>query len=201
MIAFTNRTGLQILEFINSHKINYGKNNLSKMIWQEMGGPSLQRSKDLLSQLIERGYLKEINVGTSFAIVIVVLTDRGKEAVDNKENIALDLQGFYTAASMPATDASIVGKDILEEYYHIKKELLGLQKREEELKNTIKLAMTEKNTPEIHSDLMDLYCKKVERITYPKEKIERFVPSAILEKIRTVHETIVLITTLKGVHL
>jgi len=33
MSTFTNQTGLQILEFINSLKINYGKNNLSRMIW------------------------------------------------------------------------------------------------------------------------------------------------------------------------
>lgn len=201
MSTFTNRTGLQILELINGLKINYGRNNLSRMVWHELKGFSIQQAKDLISQLIEKGYLKEMNVGISFAMWVIALTDKGKEAIDNKENIALDFQRFYNAHFKPATDIGIVDKDTIEEYYSIKRELIELQKREEELKDTIKLAMTEKNTSEIHSDLMDLYCKKVERITYPKEKIEKFVPSNILEKIRTVNEIIVLTTKLKGAHL
>ncbi len=201
MSIFTSKTGLQILEFINSQKINYGRNNLSRRIWQEMKGTSIQQAKDLLSQLIEKGYLKEINVGISFAMLVITLTDKGKETINNKDNIALDFQRFCTATFKSAVDVGIVDKDVIEEYYHIKRELIELQKREEELKDTIKLAMTEKNTHEIHSDLMDLYCKKVERITYPKEKIERFVPSSILEKIRTVNESIILTTKLKGEHL
>ena len=55
----------------------------------------------------------------------------------------------------------------------------------------------EKNANELHSEFMDLYCKKAERITYPKEKIERYVPDDILNKIRTVSESIILITKLK----
>ena len=198
MSIFTAKTGLQILEFINSQKINYGKNNLSKKIWQEIKGSSIQQAKDLILQLIKKGYLKEINVGISFAMVIIAVTDKGKEAITNKEDIPLDFQRFYIPTFKPASDIGVVDKDVIEEYYHIKRELIELQKREEELKDTIKLAMTEKNTPEMHFDFMDLYCKKVERITYPKEKVEKFVPSNILEKIRTVNETIVLTTNLKG---
>ncbi len=197
MSTFTNRTGLQILELINNLKISYGKNNLSKMVWHELNGFSIQQAKDILSQLIEIGYLKEINVGVSFAMVVIVLTDKGKDAIKNREDVLLDFQRFYTAFK-PATDVGVVDNDILKEYYSIKRELIKLEKREEELKETIKFAMTEKNTPEIHSDLMDLYCKKVERITYPKEKIERFVPENILEKIKTVSESIILTTKLKG---
>lgn len=197
MSTFTDQTGLQILGFIGNLKINYGKNNLSKMLCHEFGGFSILQAKDMLSQLIQEGHLKEINVGISFAIVVVALTDKGREAISNKENIVLDFQRFYTAAFKPATDAGIIDKEIIEEYYTIKRELTELQKREEELKDTIKLAMTEKSIPEIHSDLMDLYCRKVERITYPKEKIERFVPENILDKIRTVNESIILTTRLK----
>ncbi len=197
MSTFTNQTGLRILELINNLKINYGKSNLSKMVWHEFDGFTIQQAKDLLSQLMENGYLKEINVGISFAMVVVTLTDKGRGAIANKEAIALDFQRFYAATYKPATDIGVVDKDIIEEYYTIKKELMELQKREEELKDTIKQAMTKANTPEIHSDLMDLYCKKVERVTYPKEKIERLVPEDILEKIRTINESIILTTKLK----
>ena len=201
MSIFTAKTGLQVLEFIGNLKTNYGKNNLSRMVWHELKGSSIQQSKDVLSQLVEKGYLKEMNVGINFAMMVIALTDKGKNVINSKEEIALDFQRFCTAAFKPATDVGVVDKEVIEEYYHIKRELTELQKREEELKDAIKLAMTEKNTPEIHSDWMDLYCKKVERITYPKEKVEKFVPSSILEKIRTVNETIVLTTKLKGAHL
>jgi len=197
MSTFTNKTGLQILEFINTLQINYGKNNLSKMVWHKFEGFSIQQAKDLLSQLMEKGYLKEINIGISFAMIVIALTDKGKEAINNNETIALDFQRFYSSTFKSATDVGVVDKDIIEEYYNIKKELVELQKREEELKDTIKVAMTEKNIPEIHSDLMDLYCKKVERVTYPKEKIEKFVPDDVLDKIRTVNESIILTTKLK----
>lgn len=90
-----------------------------------------------------------------------------------------------------------LNKDVIEEFYNIKKELIGLQKREEELKDTIKKVMVEKNVGELHNDFMDLYCRQTRRILYPKEKIERFVPPVILEKIRTIHESTVLFAKLK----
>ena len=197
MSTFTNKTGLQILEFINRQKINYGKDNLSKMVWHEFRGFSIQQANDLLSQLIEKGYLKEMNVGLSFSIIVVSLTENGKEAVKNQDEIILDFQRFYNAPFKPATDIGIVDKDILEEYYNIKRELVELQKREEVLKATIKDAMVENKVNELHSEFLELYCKKAERITYPKEKIEKYVPDDILNKIRTVKESIILITKLK----
>lgn len=197
MSTFTNKTGLQILEFISNLRNDYGMNNLSRMVWQEFKEFSIHQSKDLISQLIEKGYLKEMNIGVGFAMFVIALTDKGKEAIINKETIELDFQRFYTTKYKPATDIGIVDKNIIEEYYHIKKELIELQKREEELKETIKHAMTEKKVFEIHSDLMDLYCKKAERVTYPKEKIEKYVPENILEKIKTVNEITVLIAKLK----
>lgn len=197
MATFTKQTGLQILELINNLKINYGKNKLSKMVWHGIQGFSIQQAKDLISQLIEKGYLKEMNVGMSFAIIVIALTDKGKNAVANREEVNLDYQRFYTTTFKPAADMGIVDKDTLEEYYNVKRELIELQKREEELKETIKLAMVEKNASVIHSDFMDLYCKKVERVTYPKENVERYVPSELLEKIRVVKETIFLTAKLK----
>src|SRR3989344_8928084 len=192
MSTFTNKTGLEILEFISNLRINYSRTNLSKMVWHEFGEFSILHAKDLLSQLLEKKYLKEIDIGRGFAMIVVELSDKGKEAIQNKETIILDFQRFYTTTYKTAADIGIVDKDIIVEYYNIKKELIELQKREEELKNTIKRAMTENNTPEIHDELMDLYCKKLERITYPKEKVERLVPENILEKIRTRNEVTIL---------
>ena len=197
MSTFTNKTGLQILEFINNQRINYGKNNLSKMIWHEIKGGSIQQIKDLLSQLIEKEYLKEINIGVYFAMIVIALTEKGKDAINNKEEISLDYQKFYSTTFKPATEIGIVDKEIIEEYYHIKSELVELQKREEELKDAIKNAMVEKNVNELHSEFMDVYCKKSERIMYPKEKIEAYVPEDILKKIRTISESIILTTKLK----
>ncbi len=198
MSTFTNKTGLEILEFIDRLKINYGRNNLSKMVWHNFGELSIYQSKDLISQLIEQDYLKEMNVGIGFAMMIVALTDKGKDAVNNKKEINLDFQRYYSTKFKSAKDIGVVDKDVLQEYYDIRRELFELQDREEELKNTIKKAMIEKNTSEIHSEIMDLYCKKVIRVNYPKEKIERFVPSSIIEKIKTVNESIVLTAKLKN---
>ena len=197
MSTFTSRTGLQILEFIHSQTINYGKTNLSKMVWHEFKGFSIQQAKDLLLQLIDKGYLKEMNVGISFSMIVISLTEKGRAAVTNQEEILLDFQRFYTNSFKSAADIGVVDKDTLEEYYNVKRELVELQKREQELKDTIKDAMVEKKVNELHSEFMDLYCKKTERITYPKEKIERYVPDDILRKIRIVNESIILITKFK----
>ncbi len=197
MTTFTNTTGLQILEFISRQKMNYGRNNLSKMICHEWKEVSIQQVKDLFSQLIELSYLREMEVGMGFSMIVLSLTEKGQEAIKNKEEINLDFQRFYSATFKPATDIGIIDKAILEEYFHIKQELIKLQKREEELKATIKSAMVEKQANELHNEFMDIYCKKTERVTYPKEKIEKYVPEDILSKIRTVNENIILITKLK----
>lgn len=57
--------------------------------------------------------------------------------------------------------------------------------------------MIEKNASEINSDLIDIYCRTIERITYPKEKIERFVPQEIIEKIKTLNKSVILTTRFK----
>ena len=197
MSTFSHMTGLQVLEFIKKQRLSYSKNNLSKIIWREFKGFSIQQTKDILSQLMDKGYLKEINVGISFAMIVIVLTEKGKEAVNSHDEIALDFKRFYNEPFKPAADMGVVDKDTLEEYYSIKRELVELQKVEEELKDTIKSAMREKGVNELHSEFMDLYYKKAERVIYPKEKIEKYVPSDILNKIRTVNESIILITKLK----
>ncbi|MBI4439269.1 hypothetical protein HY640_05020 [Candidatus Woesearchaeota archaeon] len=147
---------------------------------------------------MEKGYLKEANVGVSFPIFVITLTEKGKIALNNHEEVTLDFKGFYNEPFKPATDIGVVDKDTLEEYYIIKGQLVKLQKREEELKETIKSAMVKNSISELHSEFMELYCKKAERVTYPKEKIEKYVPDDILSKIRTVNESIVLITKLKA---
>ncbi len=159
---------------------------------------SIQNAKDLLLQLTQQEYLKEMNIGTHFPMIVLSLTEKGRAAVTNHEEIFLDFKKFYTNSFTSAADVSIVDKDILEEYYHIKRELTELQKREEELKDTIKNAMTEKNVNELHFAFMDLYCKKAERVTYPKEKIEQYVSEDILSRIRTVNEIIILTTKIRA---
>jgi len=181
---------------INRQKTNYGKNNISKIIQNKFGDITLQQAKDLISQLVERGYLKETNIGFNFAMIIIELTDKGRGAINKNEAITLDFQRFYETFK-PASEVGIVDKNIIDEYYKIKCELTILQTREEELKNTIKTTMTEKNVPELRSEFIDFFCKKIERVTYPKEKVEKFVPDDILANIRTVNQTIILTTRLK----
>ncbi|GEM_PF-6514775 len=197
MNNLTNKTGLEILELTAGLKTRYGKNNLARMIWRELRGISIQQVKDLLKQLVDKGYLKEVNIGIHFAVIVVELTEKGKEALTNKEEIPIDIQKFYTMTFKPGTDIGVIDLEVIEEFYHIKKELIALQKREEELKETIKKGMTEKNVGEIRNAFMDLYCKNAEKVFYPKEKIERLVPEEILEKIRIINKSIVLIAKLK----
>lgn len=197
MSTFTHKTGLSILEIIARQNTNYGKNTLAKIVWHTMGGFSISQAKDLLSQLIEKGYLQEMNVGIRFAMIVIVLTTKGREAINYKEEITLDFHRFYSDTFKQASDIGIVDKDLLEEYYNIKKELQELTTREEELKETIKVAMTERQADVIQNEYMDIFLKKAQRVTYPKEKIERLCPPNLLEQIRTTNTITILSVKLK----
>ena len=48
-----------------------------------------------------------------------------------------------------------------------------------------------------NTEKIDIFCRKSERTSYPKDKIEEFVPNDILEKIRSIKEIIYLFTRLK----
>lgn len=190
--------GLRILRLINGLKINYGRYNLAKMTARETREVSFQQAKGLILQLIEKGCLKEMNVGAGFPMIVLALTDKGREAIEKEEAPSLDFQRDRIATFQQASDIGIIDRTILEEFYNVKKELIKLGKREEELKNTIKKTMIEKNVSEINSERMDIYCKTVDRVTYPKEKIERFVPQEIIEKIKTLNKSVILQTRFKN---
>lgn len=99
---------------------------------------------------------------------------------------------FINASDIPLTD-----QKILDEYYYVKLQLRKLEEKEHQLKEGIKNMMLNSNIKNINTQNMFLSCHKVERILYPKEKIETFVPKDILDKIRTVSESIVLTAKLK----
>ena len=87
--------------------------------------------------------------------------------------------------------------ELIDDYYRIKIELNKLIKREEELKERIKTEMIHKGISKYNTEKMDIFCRKFERTSYPKDKIEEFVPNDILEKIRSVKEIVYLLTRLK----
>ena len=167
------------------------------MIGRETREVSIPQAKALLSQLIEKGYLKEMNIGIGFPMIVLTLTEKGRESIEKEEAPLLDLPRDHPATFSKASDIGIIDRITLEEFYNVKKELIQLEKREAELKDTIKKTMIEKNASEINSDLIDIYCRTIERITYPKEKIERFVPQEIIEKIKTLNKSVILTTRFK----
>ncbi len=57
--------------------------------------------------------------------------------------------------------------------------------------------MLDKDIKNINSPNMFLSCHKSERISYPKNKVEEYVPKEILSKIRTVSEVFILQAKLK----
>lgn len=99
---------------------------------------------------------------------------------------------FVNASDVPQLD-----QKLLDEYYYAKIQLSKWERQEQELKDQIKSFMIDKNIQKLNTEHMFLTCNKVERITYPKGKVEEFVPQEILEQIRTITETIVLQTKIK----
>ena len=86
---------------------------------------------------------------------------------------------------------------LIDDYYMIKIELNKLLIRENELKERLKTEMINKGISKYNTEKMDIFCRKSERTSYPKDKIEEFVPSDILEKIKSVKEIVYLLTRLK----
>ena len=215
VMNINNRTdiGLCILDLINSLKTQYGKTTLSKILH---GDQSVQRrgldknehyaslhdfSQEQISciiqELIDKGYLQNLEIGAEFRMIVVGLADKGLEAIESRPQINLNVPKVYTSEFASASDIGILDKGIIDEFYQIKVELSRLLKKEESLKQIIKERMISNSTPKICTDKMDLSCKRVERIHYPKEKIEEFVPKEIIEKIKTTREIIVLSVRLR----
>ena len=90
-----------------------------------------------------------------------------------------------------------IPKELLEEYYNAKVELIKISKREETLKNMIRRLMEDNDIKNINNDKMELIYREVERINYPKSKIEQFVPDEIKEKIKTIIKTSFLVAKIK----
>lgn len=86
---------------------------------------------------------------------------------------------------------------LIEDYYRIKIELNKLLLRENELKERLKTEMINMGISKYNTEKMDIFCRKSERTSYPKDKIEEFVPNDILEKIKLVKEIVYLFTRLK----
>ncbi|MBW2976247.1 hypothetical protein KY347_02265 [Candidatus Woesearchaeota archaeon] len=92
---------------------------------------------------------------------------------------------------------NILDPRLIDEYYKIKIELNRLLLKENELKEKLKTLMINEGISKYHAEKMDIFCRKCERIFYPKDKIEEFVSNDILEKIKSVKEIVYLLTRLK----
>ena len=204
-----------ILGLVSSLKTQYGKGTLSKVLkgskskyvarvaseakeaYGCLGVFSEEQVESFLQQLMDADYLQVLQVGTAFEVNVLGLTDKGRQVLDQHLPIDMAVPRVYTAEFKSGGEVPILDKEVLDEYYKVKLELSKLLKREEELKEQIKKAMTDNQLSNIHTDNMDLFCKRVERVLYPKDKVEGLVPEYPLEKIRTVKEAIVLVTKLK----
>ena len=85
---------------------------------------------------------------------------------------------------------SMLDPKLIDDYYRIKIELNKLLLRENELKERLKAEMVNMGISKYNTEKMDIFCRKSERTSYPKDKIEEFVPNDILEKIKLVKEII-----------
>lgn len=92
---------------------------------------------------------------------------------------------------------NMLDSKLIDDYYRIKIELNKLLIKENELKERLKTEMINKCISKYNTQKMDIFCRKSERTSYPKDKIEEFVPGDILEKIKSVKEIVYLLTRLK----
>lgn len=206
---------LCILDLIKSLHTQYGKVTLAKILkgintseikirnldknefYQSLNAFSKEQIENFISQLTSMNYLKSLNIGTSFEMNVIDLTEQGNSAIRERTPLILNIPKVYTPEFINASEINLIEPEIINEYYKIKIELDKLQKIEEELKNKIKKVMTDNNLPKIHTDKINIYCKKIERIFYSKEKIESYVPEEIKEKIREKKETIILTSKIR----
>ena len=122
-------------------------------------------------------YTQEINYGNFFPIE--------RELI--KKDVAIQRQ----------ERRGILDPELVDDYYKIKIEISELLRKENELKERIKTEMIDKGISKYNTEKIDIFCRKSERVWYPKDKIEEFVPNDILEKIKSVKEIVYLLTRLK----
>ena len=133
-----------VLELVHRLKTKYGKGTLSKILkgsknrhiqhvvseagegYGCLGLFSLEQVGDLVQQLIDAGYLENLNVGTDYEILVLGLTDKGVEALNQKLPIQLNLPKVYRADFRSGSDVEIIEKEVLDEYYKVKVELAKL---------------------------------------------------------------------------
>jgi len=104
----------------------------------------------IINELITKEYLKLFNIGMGYEIPIIKLTEKGFNAVKNKEPIMLDLPKIYMPQFAPANQ--IIESSIIDEFYEIRKKINELQIKEESLKERIKKTMLDNNIPKIVTD-------------------------------------------------
>jgi len=206
---------LSILELVKSLEMQYGKTSLSKILkgsqnpeikrkyinktqfYGSLEVFSIEQIESLISQLSNIGYLRSANIGTNFEMNVIELTEKGKKAIDEREEININVPKIYAPEFGDASEIDLIDPIVIEEYRKVKLELNKLQKKEEELKNKLKDVMVTNNLPKIYTDKIEIFCKRIERIMYPKQKIELYVPEDIREKIREKKEIIVLSSKIK----
>jgi len=204
-----------VLNLVNSLRIQYGKLTLSKILHGSESINIRHRNLDkseyygclraftqeqisnIIDQLTAKEYLHNLRVGTDYEIIVMGITSKGLDALKKKPEIIINLPKVYAPELKSASDIEVIAKEIIEEYYNVKLQLNNLLKKEETLKEIIKKAMIENDVPKMFTEKMELFCRKVDKVFYPKEKIEEFVPVEILEKIKEVRETIILSAKLK----
>lgn len=206
---------LCILNLVNGLSIQYGKATLSKILngsesinikhrnlnkneyYGCLAAFSQEQISSIIQKLIEEGYLRDLNIGTDYEMIVVVVTDKGLDAIKNRHYPHLTLPKVYNADFKADSQIEILDNKLIDEYYELKIRLNELLRREEELKEIIKNAMVANDIPKIYTNKMNLFCKKVDMVIYPKNKIEEFVPESILEKIKIIRETVILSAKLK----
>ncbi len=94
-------------------------------------------------------------------------------------------------------DNNFIDENIFKDYFEIKKNIFELNKKEEMLKNKIKLFMEEKNLSNLNTENINFSIKKQLRTFYPKEKIEKEISKDILDKIRVSQEISVFLAKIK----
>ena len=218
MIINTNNStevAFGILSLVNSLSIQYGKATLSRILngsesinikhrnlnkneyYGCLAAFSQEQINNIIQKLIFDGYLQNLNIGTDYEMIVVGVTNKGLDAIKNRYHIDVTLPKVYNADFKTDSQIEILDNEIIDEYYELKVQLNQLLKREEELKEIIKSAMVANDIPKVYTNKMSLFCKKFDMIIYPKDKIEEFVPENILEKIKTIKETVVLSVKLK----
>ncbi|GEM_PF-5483549 len=180
--------------------------SFAKDLLEEQNAPYLRLNGDDLKDLLKVekifmaiGLTAELYVGDYWPMLIGVHTIPDYTQKTNYGDFS-PIQGESIkkeAISKSQEKANVLDPELIDDYYRIKTELNKLLIRENELKERLKTEMIKKGLSRYITEKMDIFCRKSERTSYPKDKIEEFVPEYILEKIKSVKEIVYLLTRLK----